>query len=80
MYRLKEEISHPVFLQKVKSCRGSVTFASAEGDMLNLKSALSQFMFAACFTRPELVRDAEIRLTEQTDYETLKDFLLETEG
>ena len=80
MYRLKEEISHPAFLQKVKACRGSVTFVSAEGDMLNLKSALSQFMFAACFTRPEIVCNAEIRLTEQADYEALKEFLLETEG
>ena len=79
MYRMKDPVSHPAFLQRIKECQGDVIFVTAQGNELNLKSALSQLLFAACFTRPKLLRGARIRLVEESDRVLLQEFLQETE-
>lgn len=45
--RLKPNASIPAFLQAAQSCEGEVCFVTQEGDILNLKSVLSQFVFTA---------------------------------
>lgn len=45
--KIKPNINVPAFLQAVQTCTGEVSFVTSEGDILNLKSALSQFIFAA---------------------------------
>lgn len=45
--KLKSNINVPDFLQAVQVCTGEVFFITPEGDHLNLKSALSQFIFTA---------------------------------
>lgn len=44
---LKPDISLHDFFQAIHACRGEVLFETPEGDRLNLKSALSQFVFTA---------------------------------
>lgn len=44
---LKSDINLSDFFQAVHTCRGEVLFETPEGDQLNLKSALSQFVFTA---------------------------------
>ena len=45
--KLKPDINVPDFLQAVQSCVGEVFFITSEGDHLNMKSTLSQFIFTA---------------------------------
>lgn len=43
--RLNPNVNIPAFLQAVQACKGKVCFVTQEGDILNLKSVLSQFVF-----------------------------------
>ena len=45
--QLKQPISMSKFLLAVDRCEGEVTFESTEGDILNLKSQLSKYLFLA---------------------------------
>lgn len=45
--KLKPNVNVPDFLQAVQTCVSEVFFITPEGDRLNLKSVLSQFIFAA---------------------------------
>ena len=45
--QLKLEIDLPAFLKAIQKCSGDVFFETAEGDRLDLKSILSQFVFTA---------------------------------
>ncbi len=44
-YSLKPNCNMVAFLRCVDSCRGEVTFESRQGDILNLKSQLSKYLF-----------------------------------
>ena len=44
---LKPDINLSESYRAVHSCRGEVLFETPEGDRLNLKSALSQYVFTA---------------------------------
>ena len=45
--RLKKNVSLKDFIDTVKRCQHDVYFESNEGDHLNLKSTISQFVFAS---------------------------------
>lgn len=45
--RLNPNANIPAFLQAVQSCEDAVCFVTQEGDILTLKSVLSQFVFTA---------------------------------
>lgn len=45
--KLKKEVSLSDFMSTVKQCRSEVYFKTVEGDMLNLRSALSAYIFIA---------------------------------
>ena len=45
--KLKENIDFIDFIKKIKTCKGDVYFCTLEGDRLNLKSVLSQYIFSA---------------------------------
>ena len=44
---LKPDADIPKFLLSIKKCQGGVYFESQEGDLLNLASALSQYIFCS---------------------------------
>lgn len=48
------------FLNAVKQCRQDVLFKTAEGDVLNLKSTLSQYLFAAISDKASLLGNSTI--------------------
>ena len=79
MVRLKDQMPHAAFLQRVRECKGEVLFRTGEGDTLNLKSMLSQLLFTASFLKPEIVRNAVIICSEENDFRILADFLTEIE-
>lgn len=45
--KFKTGINIVDFLQTVRDCRGEVSFQTDEGDVLNLKSQLSKYVFLA---------------------------------
>lgn len=71
---IKEYADFMRFLKAVRECSKDVLFQTDEGDCLNLKSALSQYVFAMIFSKPELLRAGKI-CCAQEDIPKLSEFL-----
>jgi len=76
--RLKDNVSPSDFLQRVDQCAGEVLYKTSEGDVLNLKSQLSKYLFLIAVNAPETAAlcHGEI-ICEQDDYEILSSFFEE---
>ncbi len=72
---LKENCCLENFLIRVKECQSKVTFETPEGDVLAIKSTLSQYIFVSLQFQPALLNSGIIRCEDIKDYELLKDFL-----
>ena len=72
---LRDHIDYSAFLRTVHQCRGEVLLVTPEGDRLNLKSTLSQFVFAAAITGRLCLSEASLVLEDGADAAVLKDFL-----
>lgn len=72
---LREDFNIADFMEVAKSCTGDVFFHSAEGDIINLKSLLSQYVLATIVCKPGLLKNAQIICTQDEDYAKLADFL-----
>lgn len=73
--KLKENIDVIAFLQTAKECSGDVFFHSGEGDILNLKSLLSQYVLMSVLCNPALLTNAHVVCILEEDYAKLSDFL-----
>lgn len=74
---LKQDINIKNFLSQVTKCKNDVFYETTEGDVLNLSSTLSQYVFCSISIQPEYWITGTIRCTDATDYETLSNYLLE---
>lgn len=72
--KLNPRASIPAFLQAVQNCVGEVCFVTPEGDNLNLKSALSQFVFAAVIAGNLKELDGTITVEVQEDARLLGEY------
>lgn len=72
--KLKEDVDLILLFKTVQSCYGEVFFCSAEGDKLNLKSTLSQYLFSALINRKDLLATGRIVCDEQGDIPILSEF------
>lgn len=72
--KLTTELDLPAFFHAVRSCKGNITYRTAEGDLLNLKSQLSQYVFAAAFSSKTLEIDGEVQWEDEMDAELLRPF------
>lgn len=72
---LKDNFNMGDFMEAAKECTGDVFFHSAEGDIINLKSLLSQYVLATIVCKPGLLINAQIVCTQDEDYAKLTDFL-----
>ena len=77
---LKQEIELKNFLLQVKKCNNDVFYETTEGDILNLSSALSQYVFYSITIQPEYWVTGTIRCANEKDYEILADFLEVEDG
>ncbi len=75
--RLCEDISLIHFFKAVEACGGEVKFCSRQGDILNLKSTLSQYLFTSLMARKDLLQDGRIVCEDVQDIEHIKEFLEE---
>lgn len=74
--KLKPGIDYAAFLKTVQLCSTDVYFETNQGDCLNLKSALSQFVFAACISGDLDGLDSRIRCGDPKDARILSAYLL----
>lgn len=72
---LKKDIKLVDFLYQINHCKNDVFFSTNEGDMLNLKSTLSQLVFASISDRPEVLYTSNVLFKSNSDYELLKEYL-----
>lgn len=63
------------FLRIVNTCIGDVLFSTKDGDILNLKSELSRYVFAALTPNKELLYSALITCKDDRDYARLEEYL-----
>lgn len=75
--KLKKEAKLVDFLQAAQYCLGEVYYKTTEGDVLNLKSRLSQYIFLAALSsgKDALMPEGEIICDSPEDMETLRRFL-----
>lgn len=74
--KLNPDTNIPRFLQTVQSCKGDVHYLTPEGDDLNLKSALTQFLFAAVVAGQMKELPGEISFQDPEDQSALQRYLL----
>lgn len=77
--KLKDSIDVAAFLDTAKECVGSVFFQTTEGDILNLKSLLSQYVLVTIMGNHSLLKDARVICVQEDDYEKLKEYLAPSE-
>ncbi len=75
MRRLKKDADLAKFLIAVKGCKADVFFDSSEGDILNLASTLTQYVFCSMAGNEELLANGSIRCTDEADYALLSDYV-----
>lgn len=64
------------FLRVIESCKGKVELVTGEGDRLNLKSRLCQYIsLATIFSNGDLIPELEIVAYETEDIDKLMDFM-----
>lgn len=73
--KLKENIPVAEFLDTVRKCEGMVYFKTIEGDQLNLKSLLSQYIFVSIIDNSELMNNGVVDCSLEEDVAMLKEFL-----
>lgn len=75
--KLKKEARLVDFLQAAQRCLGEVYYKTTEGDVLNLKSQLSQYIFLAALAsdKDTLLPNGEIHCADESDYQLLGKFL-----
>lgn len=75
--RLKKDIDLNVFAQTAQNCQGSVFCHTTDGDILNLKSLLSQYVLMSVMGKPHILENVQITCVQEEDYQKLADFLVD---
>ena len=77
--KLKQLNQYIDFMEAVQSCTADVYFCSDEGDRLNLKSTLSQFLFASICGDKDYLRGGTVVCQNEDDYDRLSSYLEESD-
>ncbi len=64
------------FFKMIDSCKGRVELVTGEGDRLNLKSKLSQFVSLAEMFNEEEIPELEIIASDKDDFEKIANFIM----
>ncbi|MCD8160241.1 MAG: polya polymerase [Clostridiales bacterium] len=73
--KLKSNIDYKKFLASVRRCKGEVYYDTVEGDRLNLKSTLSEYLFATAAITSDIIEDGGVVCQLEEDYALLADFV-----
>lgn len=74
-YNIKKNCDTVLFLKAVKQCKGDVFLCTSEGDYLNLKSRLCQYIFAVATINEDFLDGATLHCQETDDSALLADFI-----
>ena len=77
--KLKQLKQYIDFIEAVQTCAADVYFCSEEGDRLNLKSTLSQFLFASVCGDRDYLRGGTVLCQNSADYDRLAAYLEESD-
>ena len=70
-------ITNPArFFEVIKDCKGSVELVTKDGDRLNLKSTLCQYIALTQMFKDARISDVELVVSEPQDFTKLLDFLV----
>ena len=75
--KLTKQTDLVAFLKTVNCCEGDVYFSSVQGDHLNLKSVLSQYLFSVAAGDREFLLTGEIVCEDEADARVLLPYLSE---
>lgn len=64
------------FFEKVLECKGSVELYTSEGDVLNLKSKLCQYIALTQMFDEGTMEHFDLQLSEPKDIELIKNYLI----
>lgn len=78
--RIKDIIEPAAFFRAVNACRGRVELVTEEGDRLNLRSTLCQYIALTQMFQDKRVGGIELVLSDPADYETLRGYLVMEEA
>ena len=73
--KIRKYIDVAVFLDNVRKCEGNVYFKTIEGDQLNLKSLLSQYILVSIINNEELMEKGAVDCSKASDAALLAQFL-----
>lgn len=80
MKRLKDNFEMLSLINAIKKSKEDVYLTTADGDHMNLKSSLCQYVFAfaiASDSAKDILKHATIECTCEEDYALLSDYLTE---
>ena len=75
--KLRSNADYQAFFRAIHSCEGQVYLVTVEGDRLNLKSTLSQFIFTAAVRSNLALEDARLLLEHPKDRHILEEYIEE---
>lgn len=68
------------FFEAVEQCKGKIELVSPEGDRINLKSKLSQYLSIANMCSNGYIKELELVVHEKEDMDRLIEFMLSGEN
>ena len=78
--KLTQNVDLAAFLHAVGGCSGEVFFSSKQGDYLNLKSMLSQYLFSVAAGDHTLLFEGDISCENEQDCAVLQPYLITEQG
>lgn len=72
---LRDNVDLTAFFSAVNRCNGNVVFLSTQGDRMNLKSTLCQYLFTSVYLHRDFQLDGTISCEEPEDEPLLRPFL-----
>ena len=65
------------FFDVVNECKGTVELVTADGDVLNLKSKLCQFVsMSSIFNNEAYIKELDLKFSEPEDFQKIMYFLM----
>lgn len=74
--RIKNIVEPARFFSAVNQCKGRVELLTSEGDRLNLKSALCQYIALTQMFQDKNIEGVELSLSDPQDHALLAEFLI----
>ena len=72
---LRDNLDLAAFFSAVNLCKGGVFFLSSEGDRMNLKSALCQYLFTGVYLHRDIRLEGIVSWENPEDEALLRPFL-----